>query len=347
MCIHVQSITYMHPDKDVLFSNVSFTISKGKKVALIGNNGSGKSTLMRLITKELLPSEGQIICPDIPYSIPQHFGQFNHLTVAGALGIERKLYALHAILQGDASIEHFTALADDWKIEEKAVAALNEWGLVGVPLSYPMHLLSGGEKTKVFLAGITIYSPAFILMDEPTNHLDMRSKDVLKEAIREFDGTVILVSHDRDFLDGLATKVYEFGGGTVKEHLGGIYDFLQKKKIDSLNELQKGVSLSTSPTASAKGNEADTEQPSENRLSYEAQKELNKKIKKLERQVADCEASIEETESAIAILEAKMATPEGASDMQLYERHQKLKQQLDTTVEEWERVSMELEEVKN
>ena len=107
MCIHVQSITYMHPDKDVLFSNVSFTISKGQKVALIGNNGSGKSTLMRLITKELLPSEGQIICPDIPYSIPQHFGQFNHLTVAGALGIERKLYALHAILQGDASIEHF------------------------------------------------------------------------------------------------------------------------------------------------------------------------------------------------------------------------------------------------
>ena len=175
----------------------------------------------------------------------------------------------------------------------------------------------------------------------------MRSKDVLKEAIREFDGTVILVSHDRDFLDGLATKVYEFGGGTVKEHLGGIYDFLQKKKIDSLYELQKGVSLSTSPTTSAKGNEADTEQPSENRLSYEAQKELNKKIKKLERQVADCEASIEETESAIAILEAKMATPEGASDMQLYERHQKLKQQLDTTVEEWERVSMELEEVKN
>ena len=144
MCIHVQSITYMHPDKDVLFSNVSFTISKGQKVALIGNNGSGKSTLMRLITKELLPSEGQIICPDIPYSIPQHFGQFNHLTVAGALGIERKLYALHAILQGDASIEHFTALADDWEIEEKAVAALNEWGLVGVPLSYPMHHAAAG-----------------------------------------------------------------------------------------------------------------------------------------------------------------------------------------------------------
>ena len=210
-----------------------------------------------------------------------------------------------------------------------------------------VKVLSGGERTRLAMIKLLLEPVNFLILDEPTNHLDMRSKDVLKEAIREFDGTVILVSHDRDFLDGLATKVYEFGGGTVKEHLGGIYDFLQKKKIDSLNELQKGVSLSTSPTASAKGNEADTEQPSENRLSYEAQKELNKKIKKLERQVADCEASIEETESAIAILEAKMATPEGASDMQLYERHQKLKQQLDTTVEEWERVSMELEEVKN
>ena len=173
-----------------------------------------------------------------------------------------------------------------------------------------VKVLSGGERTRLAMIKLLLEPVNFLILDEPTNHLDMRSKDVLKEAIREFDGTVILVSHDRDFLDGLATKVYEFGGGTVKEHLGGIYDFLQKKKIDSLNE-------------------------------------LNKKIKKLERQVADCEASIEETESAIAILEAKMATPEGASDMQLYERHQKLKQQLDTTVEEWERVSMELEEVKN
>ena len=186
----------------------------------------------------------------------------------------------------------------------------------------------------------------FLILDEPTNHLDMRSKDVLKEAIREFDGTVILVSHDRDFLDGLATKVYEFGSGVVKEHLSGIYEFLQKKKIDSLNELQKGASLSSSPTASAKGTEQESAQPSENKLSYEAQKELNKKVKKLERQVADCETSIEETESAIAIIEVKMATPEGASDMKLYEQHQKLKQQLDTIVEEWERVSMELEEVK-
>lgn len=236
MCIHVQSITYMHPDKDVLFSNVSFTISKGQKVALIGNNGSGKSTLMRLITKELLPSEGQIICPDIPYSIPQHFGQFNHLTVAGALGIERKLYALHAILQGDASIEHFTALADDWKIEEKAVAALNEWGLVGVPLSYPMHLLSGGEKTKVFLAGITIYSPAFILMDEPTNHLDDESRIRLYRFITTAAAGILVVSHDRTLLN-LLFSTYELTAKGVTYYAGN-YDFYKEQKKLAVEALQ-------------------------------------------------------------------------------------------------------------
>ena len=148
----------------------------------------------------------------------------------------------------------------------------------------------------------------------------MRSKDVLKEAIRDFDGTVIIVSHDRDFLDGLATKVYEFGGGLVKEHLGGIYDFLQKKQIESLNDLQKSPSLSFSPSAEktvAGGNAGATvAQPSAAKLSYEEQeKGLNKRLKKLERRVADCEAEIEQTEAAISILEAKMATPEGASDM--------------------------------
>lgn len=236
MCIHVQSITYMHSDKDVLFSNVSFTISKGQKVALIGNNGSGKSTLMRLITKELLPSEGQIICPDIPYSIPQHFGQFNHLTVAGALGIERKLYALHAILQGDASIEHFTALADDWEIEEKAVAALNEWGLAEVPLSYPMHLLSGGEKTKVFLAGITIYSPAFILMDEPTNHLDDESRIRLYRFITTATAGILVVSHDRTLLN-LLSSTYELTAKGVTYYAGN-YDFYKEQKKLAVEALQ-------------------------------------------------------------------------------------------------------------
>ena len=173
----------------------------------------------------------------------------------------------------------------------------------------------------------------------------MRSKDVLKEAIRDFDGTVIVVSHDRDFLNGLATKVYEFGGGAVREHLGGIYDFLRKKQIDNLGELQKAPSLSTSPSAAKNpsGTEADPASPSSARLSYEEQKELNKKLKKLERRVADCEAEIEQTEAAISILEARMATPEGASDLSLYEQHQKLKAQLDRVMEEWDAATTEYE----
>ena len=177
-----------------------------------------------------------------------------------------------------------------------------------------------------------------------------KTKDILKTALKEFDGTLIVVSHDREFLDGLVTKVYEFGGGVVKEHIGGIYDFLQKKQIENLNDLQKSPSLSSSPavgkTVAGSNAGAAASQTSAAKLSYEEQKELNKKLKKLERRVADCEAEIERTESAISILEAKMATPEGASDMALYEQHQKLKAQLDNVMEEWDAASSELEEAR-
>ena len=311
----------------IVFHDVTLTINRGEKVAFVGKNGEGKSTLVKCIMDEI-PYEGKLTIG--------HNVQIGYFAQNQAQMLDENLSVFDTI--------DYVAKGD---IRLKIRDILGAFMFGGEASDKKVKVLSGGERSRLAMIKLLLEPVNFLILDEPTNHLDMRSKDVLKEAIREFDGTVILVSHDRDFLDGLATKVYEFGGGTVKEHLGGIYDFLQKKKIDSLNELQKGVSLSTSPTTSAKGNEADTEQPSENRLSYEAQKELNKKIKKLERQVADCEASIEETESAIAILEAKMATPEGASDMQLYERHQKLKQQLDTTVEEWERVSMELEETKN
>ncbi|MEG2514706.1 MAG: ABC transporter ATP-binding protein, partial [Bacteroidaceae bacterium] len=174
----------------------------------------------------------------------------------------------------------------------------------------------------------------------------MRSKDVLKDAIREFDGTVIVVSHDREFLDGLVTKVYEFSGGKVKEHLGGIYDFLQRKQMASLNELQTKRGLSASPVISSTTSAAEeTEAPKENKLSYEAQKEQSKKIRKAEKLVVDCEKRIEQLEADIAVLEERMASPEESSSTDLYERHQQLKKELDHTVEEWETVSMELEEL--
>ena len=303
----------------VVFHDVNLTINRGEKVAFVGKNGEGKSTLVKCIMGEI-DFDGKLT--------------IGHKNQAQMLDENLTVFdTIDRVATGDIRL----------KIRD----ILGAFMFGGEASDKKVKVLSGGERTRLAMIKLLLEPVNFLILDEPTNHLDMRSKDVLKEAIREFDGTVILVSHDRDFLDGLATKVYEFGGGTVKEHLGGIYEFLQKKKIDSLNELQKGAGLSASPTATAKGNgEQEAVQPSENKLSYEAQKELNKKIKKLERQVADCEASIEETEAAIAIVEEKMATPEGASDMQLYERHQKLKQQLDTIVEEWERVSMELEEVK-
>ena len=311
----------------LIFDHVTLTINRGDKVAFVGKNGEGKSTLVKCIMDEI-DFEGKLTIG--------HNVQIGYFAQNQAQMLDENLTVFDTIDR---------VATGDIRLKIRDILGAFMFG--GEASDKKVKVLSGGERTRLAMIKLLLEPVNLLILDEPTNHLDMRSKDVLKEAIREFDGTVILVSHDRDFLDGLATKVYEFGGGLVKEHLGGIYEFLQKKKIDSLNELQKGAGLSASPTASAKGNEPETVQPSENKLSYEAQKELNKKIKKLERQVADCEASIEETESAIAIVEAKMATPEGASDMQLYERHQKLKQQLDGIVEEWERVSMELEETKN
>ena len=152
MCIQVQQITYIHPDKEVLFRNLSFTVGKGRQLALIGNNGCGKSTLLQIMAGKLQPSSGNVLRPDDLYYVPQHFGQYDEMSIAQALGIDRKQKALHEILNGNASIDHFNILDDDWNIEEKALAALNGWGLGNRSLSESMHTLSGGEKTRIFLA---------------------------------------------------------------------------------------------------------------------------------------------------------------------------------------------------
>ena len=270
-------------------------------MAFVGKNGEGKSTLVKCIMGEITDYTGKLTLG--------HNVQIGYFAQNQAQLLDESLTVFDTIDR--------VAVGD---IRLKIRDILGAFMFGGEASDKKVKVLSGGERTRLAMIKLLLEPVNFLILDEPTNHLDMRSKDVLKDAIREFDGTVILVSHDRDFLDGLATKVYEFGGGIVKEHLGGIYDFLQKKQIESLNELQK--------------------------LSYEEQKELNKKLKKLERRVADCESEIEQTESAIAILEARMATPEGASDMALYEQHQKLKQQLDSVMEEWDAVSTELEAVR-
>ncbi|WP_455609723.1 ribosomal protection-like ABC-F family protein [Bacteroides rodentium] len=327
----------------VVFHDVNLTINRGEKVAFVGKNGEGKSTLVKCIMGEITDYIGKLTLG--------HNVQIGYFAQNQAQLLDESLTVFDTIDR--------VAVGD---IRLKIRDILGAFMFGGEASDKKVKVLSGGERTRLAMIKLLLEPVNFLILDEPTNHLDMRSKDVLKEAIRDFDGTVIIVSHDRDFLDGLATKVYEFGGGLVKEHLGGIYDFLQKKSLspdsspvgrgegnDGLlgsgrMDALFGSALSKSPSFGKKGNASPlpTGEGSGVRL-YEAQKELNKKLKKLERRVADCEAEIEQTEAAIAILEARMATPEGASDMSLYEQHQKLKEQLDRVVEEWDAATVELE----
>ena len=308
----------------VVFEHVTLTINRGEKVAFVGKNGEGKSTLVKCIMGEI-PFDGKLTIG--------HNVQIGYFAQNQAQLLDENLTVFDTIDR--------VAVGD---VRLKIRDILGAFMFGGEASDKKVKVLSGGERSRLAMIKLLLEPVNFLILDEPTNHLDMRSKDVLKDAIRDFDGTVIVVSHDREFLDGLVTKVYEFGGGEVKEHLGGIYDFLQKKKIESLNELQTSNRTLASATDRAK---TETAQPSESKLSYEAQKELAKKIRKVEKCVSDCEARIEQIEAEIAALEEKMTTPEGASDMALYEQHAGKKKELDAAVNEWEAASMELDELKN
>ena len=304
----------------VVFHDVNLTINRGEKVAFVGKNGEGKSTLVKCIMGEISDYTGRLTLG--------HNVQIGYFAQNQAQLLDENLTVFDTIDR--------VAVGD---IRLKIRDILGAFMFGGEASEKKVKVLSGGERTRLAMIKLLLEPVNFLILDEPTNHLDMRSKDILKEAIAGFEGTVIVVSHDRDFLDGLVTKVYEFGGGLVKEHLGGIYDFLQKKRIDSLNELQKSA---PQPEATS----APTNKDSSARLSYEEQKERNKRLKKLERRVADCEAEINQTEAAISILEQQLATPDGASDMSLYDRHRKLKEQLDRVMDEWEAACLELESEK-
>ena len=323
----------------VVFDHVNLTIHRGEKVAFVGKNGEGKSTLVKCIMGEISDYTGKLTLG--------HNVQLGYFAQNQAQLLDENLTVFDTIDR--------VAVGD---IRLKIRDILGAFMFGGEASEKPVKVLSGGERTRLAMIKLLLEPVNFLILDEPTNHLDMRSKDILKEAIRDFDGTVIVVSHDRDFLDGLVTKVYEFGGGAVKEHLGGIYDFLKKRQIESLNQLNAGGGWSASPTAAAaaKGSASAPKgavsangaggSANSGKWSYEEQKEWNKKVKRAEKRVAECEQAIEETEQAIAILEAKMTTPEGASDTTLYEKHGKLKSQLDQIMTEWEEASEELEELK-
>ena len=307
----------------VVFHDVDLTIKRGEKVAFVGKNGEGKSTLVKCIMGEI-PFEGNL---KLGHNVQiGYFAQNQAQLLDGELTV---FDTIDRVAKGDIRL----------KIRD----ILGAFMFGGEASEKKVKVLSGGERSRLAMIKLLLEPVNFLILDEPTNHLDMRSKDVLKDAIRDFDGTVVVVSHDREFLDGLVSKVYEFGGGLVKEHLGGIYDFLQRKNIESLNDLQK-PSLSTSSTMVSSVEE---KTGASNRLSYEQQKEQQKKIRRLEKAVEQCEARIGELEAAVKMLEDQLATPEGVADVSIYERHGALKKQLDEAVNAWEEASLELEEAQS
>lgn len=296
-----------------VFQNVNLTIKRGEKVAFVGKNGEGKSTLVKCIMGE------------IPYTGTLKLGH----------NVEIGYYAQNQAQMLDGEITVFDTIdrvaKGDVRLKIRDILGAFMFG--GEASDKKVKVLSGGERSRLAMIKLLLEPVNFLILDEPTNHLDMRTKDVLKEAINAFDGTVILVSHDRDFLDGLVSKVYEFGGGVVREHIGGIYDFLQKKEMETLDELHTEGSPSSTST-STKHEEEDA--PSEGRLSYEKQKEQAKLRRKAEKHLEQCEKEVERLEEEKANIEQQLTTPEGASDAKLFEQYADIQRKLKVAEEAWE-----------
>ncbi len=335
--------------KRQIFHDVNLTIKRGEKVAFVGNNGEGKSTLVKCIMGEI-PFEGELKVG--------HNVQIGYFAQNQAQLLDSNLTVFQTIdnvARGDIRL----------KIRD----ILGAFMFGGEASDKFVKVLSGGERSRLAMIRLLLEPVNLLILDEPTNHLDMQSKDVLKQAIKDFDGTAIIVSHDRDFLDGLVEKVYEFGGGLVREHIGGIYDFLQKKQIESLNELGQTMSSSGSPTAANKTDKerkADEKKPSiqnpsdkksqeknsqtatntKSAMSYADMKAHNRLVKKTEKEVAAAEAEVTRLEGALQEAETVLATPEGARDSQLLNKYFELKHQLEEAEERWTLLSMELEELQ-
>lgn len=235
MSISIKDLSYIHSDKEVLFSHLNLNINPGEKIALIGNNGCGKSTLMQILAGDLSPASGTISLLGQPYYVPQHFGQFDNKSIAQAIRIDHKLEALHAILNGNVSEHYFSQLNDDWNIEERTQAALSTWGMGGISLSRSMNGLSGGEKTRIFLAGMELHESAIILLDEPTNHLDTAGRERLYNFVRRTSATLLVISHDRTLLN-LLPAICELSRSGLT-HYGGNYDFYKEQKSQQMNAL--------------------------------------------------------------------------------------------------------------
>jgi len=314
----------------LVFENATLTIHRGDKVAFVGKNGEGKSTLVKCIMGQI-PYTGKL--------------QLGHNVKIGYFA-QNQADIMNENLTVFDTID-YVAVGD---IRTKIRDILGAFMFGGEASDKKVAVLSGGERSRLAMIKLLLEPVNLLILDEPTNHLDMRSKDVLKEALKEFDGTVIVVSHDREFLSDLVDKVYEFGNQKVKEHLGGIYEFLERKKIENLNELEKKLNPPLNPLKGTLNeikskNIADTKSLLQGvgGISYEERKEQQKILRKIEKNISNCEEKIEKLEAEIKAMETQLSTPEGASDVDLLIKYSQRKEGLDQALEKWTNYTIELE----
>ena len=327
--VDIEHLTKAYGDHVVL-NNIDLQIHRGEKVAFVGKNGEGKSTLVKCIMQEI-----------------EHSG-----TMKLGHGVKIGYFAQNQASLLDENLTVFdtidyVAVGD---IRTKIRDILGAFMFGGEASEKKVKVLSGGERSRLAMIKLLLEPVNLLILDEPTNHLDMRSKDVLKEAIQAFDGTVILVSHDRDFLDGLVTKVYEFGGGKVKTHLGGIEEYLRATADSRLQITDYRLQItdnrlqSTDSRVQGGDSKESVVEKSEGRINYEMRKEVSKKIRKIERDIEGLERDIEKAEERIGEIEAKFA--EGETGEALLKEYEQVKHTLDAKMYEWELLSEEVEKLK-
>ena len=319
--VEVEGLTKKYDDKTIL-QDIGLIINRGEKVAFVGKNGEGKSTLVKCIMGEINDYTGKL--------------KLGHNVQIGYFAQNQA-----SLLDGEVTVFDTIDRVAVGDIRTKIRDILGAFMFGGEASDKKVKVLSGGERSRLAMIKLLLEPVNLLILDEPTNHLDIPSKEVLKQAIKDFDGTAIIVSHDRDFLDGLVDKVYEFSNKKVREHLGGIYDFLRKKQIDSLAELNK-----TAAEKEVKAAEPVAEERSSNQISYEARKELNRKIRKAERSMEEAEKAVERIEAEIAEMEEMLQKPENVADGTLFQKYEAKKHELEQKMYEWEILGEETEQLK-
>ena len=348
---------------DAILSDCSFHIEEREKATIVGPNGAGKSTLLKIIMGRLPADDGTVtISKDKTLG---YLAQHQNLSSDGTiydelLSVKKDIIALEEKIreteqqmknatgeQLDTLLDQYTKMNHQFELENgyayqsEIVGVLKGLGFTEDDFSLPVNTLSGGQKTRVALGRLLLQNPDLIILDEPTNHMDMRSKDILKNAIMKYDGTVVVVSHDREFLDGMVEKVYEFRDGGVKEYLGGIYYFLEKRKLESLQEIERRDAPAKMP---AKGDEP---KPAvSGKLSYEQRKEQEKQLRKAKKVVETIEAELADIEKRIAEYDARFAAATEYNEAD-YKAYNELKTRYDHQMHEWEKASYELEIIEN